>query len=88
MFIYQSPCQYHAVLCREVHTIDCRTGLGSDSGDGVQVGLDVSLFKLHGEFKGRLGQNIQPVWVGPTLHQLLSHSHLQKHDNFICQLLR
>lgn len=55
------------------------TCLWSDSGDRVQVGLDVSLFKLHGEFKGRLGQNIESVWVSSSLHQLLSHSHLRKH---------
>ncbi|TNN43988.1 hypothetical protein EYF80_045816 [Liparis tanakae] len=47
----ERPClryQYHAVFCREVHTIDCHTSLGSDSGDGVQAhrGL-VAMLRSH-----------------------------------------
>lgn len=62
-------------ICKRGGSLTC---LGSDCGDGVQIGLDVSLFKLHGQFKGRLGQNVDSIWVSSSLHQLLSHSHLKK----------
>lgn len=54
------------------------TGLGSNGGDSVQIGLQLSLFELHGQFKSRLGQNVDSVGVGSSFHQLLSHSHLRR----------